>query len=65
MKFVDDRYLVAICMSHPVRGAWIEILVNKSIAYKVYVAPHVGAWIEILRVKTSKAYGIVAPCKGA
>ena len=53
-------------MSHPARGAWIEIYnvqANKELAAKSH--PARGAWIEIKSYTVSKKCSVSHPARGA
>ena len=48
MKFNALLHMVEVGLSHPTRGAWIEIVVNLKAARKAAGShPTRGAWIEI------------------
>ena len=51
--------------SHPVWGAWIEILRLDMRTPALMVAPRVGAWIEISQVRGLNRTAQVAPRVGA
>ena len=48
MKFILDNLTAGVILSHPSRGAWIEILrVSKVTTRSGSSHPSRGAWIEI------------------
>ena len=51
-------------MSHPVRGAWIEISLSMSTASDSTSHPVRGAWIEITLTKAVTVPIVVASRKG-
>ena len=51
-------------MSHPARGAWIEINLRRSAILLSASHPARGAWIEILKLEEITKSCIVAPRKG-
>ena len=51
-------------MSHPLRGAWIEILVLSEDAGLFWSHPLRGAWIEIIRKYGEHSNVVVAPLAG-
>ena len=42
MKFIIDRYAAVRVVSHPARGAWVEIAHLASAAARSVVAPRKG-----------------------
>ena len=48
MKFFGAVGGDPICASHPVRGEWIEIQIDKKLLDKSTSHPVRGEWIEIL-----------------
>ena len=51
-------------LSHPARGAWIEIHHQSFLHARLKSHPARGAWIEIHCVDLIKAQDTVAPRKG-
>ena len=49
----------------PYAGAWIEIVISKSVMVRSGVAPYAGAWIEIFWFKDFDGMAMVAPYAGA
>ena len=47
MKFEVGFFCFQFCESHPVRGAWIEILSTGGVIHAITSHPVRGAWIEI------------------
>ena len=53
-------------MSHPARGAWIEIRGSRApLLGSVQSHPARGAWIEILSRRLDGLYGMSHPARGA
>ena len=55
---------VALAMSLPVRGAWVEILIQRMACCCVESLPVRGAWVEISRCRSSRHTATVAPRAG-
>ena len=47
MKSLPISVKATVFLSHPVRGAWIEIYINDTIDKKLLSHPVRGAWIEM------------------
>ena len=66
MKCRLVRNGVEVALSLPVRGAWIEILIMKTVRISVESLPVRGAWIEITSYALYFAPGAVSlPVRGA
>ena len=52
------------CWSHPVRGAWIEMLPSSAPGRTAGSHPVRGAWIEIVLEGVDVLAGSVAPREG-
>ena len=55
---------VTVIMSHPARGAWIEIVAQNCVVRNLRSHPARGAWIEIALIVDSLLSWQVAPRKG-
>ena len=64
LKFVFQRRDLQLPVSHPTRGAWIEILRRDNHVAAVGAHPTRGAWIEINCKASSKESKTVAPHTG-
>ena len=59
-----DEENSACLLSHPVRGAWIEIMRFTGAAFFIMSHPVRGAWIEIYLVSAFVPVPNVAPRQG-
>ena len=64
MKFIVWHVFFPRHGSHPARGAWIEMWLNKRRAQSDMSHPARGAWIEIFVVCPYCGKRVVAPRKG-
>ena len=64
MKLSTDTPILLEFASHPARGAWIEIIIQKTIPAKTVSHPARGAWIEIGMPLVDTYLIKVAPRKG-
>ena len=64
MKFISDCLMAYTPVSHPARGAWIEIWATADTRRDVESHPARGAWIEINTASYVTATQDVAPRKG-
>ena len=64
MKFLAAVVSLVVMLSHPTRGAWIEIVVSHDTQKGVLSHPTRGAWIEILESREVEAGSQVAPHTG-
>ena len=64
MKSGDVTDFLISHRSHPARGAWIEIIIQKTIPAKTVSHPARGAWIEIGMPLVDTYLIQVAPRKG-
>ena len=66
MKYVDIYCVVCADKSHPVRGAWIEILVKDKYYTDTSTShPVRGAWIEMYTVVFLLLSVVSHPVRGA
>ena len=54
-----------LCLSLPVRGAWIEIRLSRASLFFFVSLPVRGAWIEIFRGGACASPSVVAPRAGS
>ena len=62
LAYGQDRY--RHLLSHPARGAWIEIIYLRTVAIGALSHPARGAWIEIRLCWNTLKVESVAPRKG-
>ncbi len=66
MKWVDGSGQDLGLMSHPARGAWVEIEMRDDGSVKVYMShPARGAWVEIRRHLPFAGAPLSHPARGA
>ena len=59
------RFAVALVLSLPVRGAWIEMILLVVLSRLLWSLPVRGAWIEIKKQNPYNHETKVAPRKGS
>ena len=65
MKFVAGALLIALGLSHPARGAWIEMRDAGGITSADWSHPARGAWIEINTPRGAAPHTESHPARGA
>ena len=65
LKYITNRLCYYICVSLPVRGAWIEMTSLLQNAKLQLSLPVRGAWIEISADEAVEAAVVSLPVRGA